>query len=258
MRTSVRNILYFFGTLAVIAAVAVIVSVDCKSRSGFTCEGLDVRIDGDCRLVGSGDVSERINAEYGHFIGMPADSVDAAAIERIVDNQPAVLKSEVWKTRDGVLHVKIAQRNPVLLLQKEDIGMYVDDRGYIFPLQSAYSATVPVVDGCIPVRFDGSYRGKAGSVEEQEWIGNVIELVTFIGASPIWSDNILRISALRNGELVLVPAEGREKFLFGRPERIADKFDRIGKYYTHIVPSREEGYYGSVSVKYDGQIICKQ
>jgi hypothetical protein len=61
-----------------------------------------------------------------------------------------------------------------------------------------------------------------------------------------------------DGDLVMVPRTGGEKFIFGKPDKAEDKFSRISKYYTAIVPSKGEGFYTTVNVKYDGQIVCRK
>ena len=61
-----------------------------------------------------------------------------------------------------------------------------------------------------------------------------------------------------NGDLVVVPAEGKERFIVGRPEAIPEKFAKINEYYRRIKPSVEEDMYSSVNVKYKGQIICRK
>ena len=36
------------------------------------------------------------------------------------------------------------------------------------------------------------------------------------------------------------------------------KFDRMSDYYRYILPEKGEGYYGTVNVKFDKQIVCKK
>ena len=58
---------------------------------------------------------------------------------------------------------------------------------------------------------------------------------------------------------LLLTLDGRsEEFIVGQPEGIADKLTRIDRYLGLIAPSRPEGYYRTVNVKYNQQIICRQ
>ena len=65
-----------------------------------------------------------------------------------------------------------------------------------------------------------------------------------------------QISVRKDGNLVLVPREGSERFVFGTPTDIEAKFGRIRQYYESVAPSRETPY-KTVDVRFDGQIICR-
>ena len=161
-------------------------------------------------------------------------------------------------TRDGLLNIVVTQRRPLVRFQRQDGGFYADKDGFIFPLQGNYTAYVPVIDGNIPVKSGSSYKGKARDRKEQEWIDSMIALVDYMSSSGVWAENIVQITVQDNGDLVMVPRKGKEKFLFGKPDNIQDKFSRMEKYYTGIVPAKGEGFYSTVNVKYNGQIICRK
>ena len=73
-----------------------------------------------------------------------------------------------------------------------------------------------------------------------------------------WEERISSISVSPSGMLTLVPEEGKEHFIFGRPENIEEKFGKMNEYYKRIKPAVEEGLYSSVNVQYKGQIICRK
>lgn len=247
------------SSLAVIAAgLVLLVAAKDRHRAGLTCGGLTVEYADDNRFVSADDVRAYIEKYYGSYIGQRLDSVDLCKIEKILDDQSAVLKSEAYVTPDGNLNIKLLQRAPVLRFQKGDDGFYVDERGYIFPLQEHYSADVPVVDGDIPVTYTAGYKGRALTQKEDSWIGGVLGMMSWISKSKTWKDSIVQMAVTSKGDLVLVPRVGRERFILGSPDNVADKFARIEKYYEYIRPSVEEGYYSSVNVKFDGQIICRK
>ena len=78
-----------------------------------------------------------------------------------------------------------------------------------------------------------------------------------MNGSDQWKDKIVQIHSTEDGSLILIPREGNEQFLFGQPENIAGKFDRIGVYYTTIIPEKGKDCYKSVNVAFEGQIVCK-
>ena len=74
----------------------------------------------------------------------------------------------------------------------------------------------------------------------------------------IWLKNIVQIHVDEKGDLILIPDEGREKFIFGQPDSIEEKFRKMELYYTSIVPDKGKDFYSTVNLKYDGRIICRK
>lgn len=258
MKPVVRKTILILVCAALIAGLCVLLIASKAQRQLVTCEGLKVEYADAHRFVTDEDIKIWLGQQYGSFIGQRIDSVGLAQIESILDDQSAILKSEAWTTEDGQLHVRISQRVPVLRLQKGKVGCYVDDRGYLFPLQKNYTAPVPMVEGAIPIRITEGYKGRAHTEQEQHWIEEALEMMNWIRKSKIWKEAFVQICVSDEGDLVLTPREGKERFIFGGPDRVADKFDRIGKYYEYIRPAREEGCYKTVNVKFDKQIICRK
>jgi cell division protein FtsQ len=75
--------------------------------------------------------------------------------------------------------------------------------------------------------------------------------------SKVWKGKIVQIHVQKNGELILVPRTGKEKFLFGQPDSINEKFSKMERYYTTIVPEKGADRYKTVDVRFSNQIVCK-
>ena len=86
---------------------------------------------------------------------------------------------------------------------------------------------------------------------------DIIGLVQFIESNKDWRRIIVQIHVKENGDLVLVPREGDEKFIIGYPDHLEEKFEKLKKYYTAIVPKAGRNRYKVVDLRYRGQIICK-
>lgn len=228
-------------------------------RRPLECKGLNVVIADSAKngFVKPADIRKYLDREYGGYIGMPLDSIDLVKVEKIIDGRSAVHKSQAYTTRDGMLNVSVTQRTPVVRFQKSDGGFYADAEGFLFPLQNSYSSRVQVIDGEIPLKANSGYKGELSDEKEKQWLKNVLEVVNFLESSKVWKDKIVQITVSNGGELTLVPRTGKERFHFGQPDNISEKFSRMEKYYTCILPEKGADRYTSVSVKYDGQIVCR-
>ncbi len=218
-------------------------------RSRKLCEKLDIQLPGKLEFVTEDDVRTYLDRHYGVYIGVPLDSLDLGRIETELLRKNVVKDAQAWTTRDGVLHVSVSQREPALRFQNGDSGFYMDREGFVFPLHKSYTADVPAIEGAIP-DF-----GKGG---DSSWGLEMLALCDYIAKSKTWKDRIGKVSVNAAGDVELRPAEGSERFILGTPDNLADKFSRLGKYYSHIVPEKGEGYYKSVNVKYNQQIICRK
>ena len=243
--------------LAACLVLAYMSGVSC--RAPLKCTGLNVVIADSSmnRFVSKADVKKFLDKEYGEYVGMPLDSIDLAKVEKIIDGRSAVNKSEAYTTRDGMLNVTVTQRTPVVRFQKSDGGFYADAEGFLFPLQSSYASRVQVIDGDIPLKANSGYKGEITDEKERAWLGKVIDLVNYMENSRTWKDKIVQITVCDGGELIMVPREGKERFHFGQPDEIQEKFRKMEKYYTAVVPAKGEKEYSVVNLEYDGQIVCR-
>jgi cell division protein FtsQ len=248
-----------FCGLCLIACIVVAFTAGANSRKSITCTGLEVAIldSMENSFVSKGDVKGYLDREYGKYVGEVIDSIDLTRIEDIIDGRSAVLKSQAYVTRDGKLHVDVSQRKPVVRFQKSDGGFYADAEGYIFPLQRSYASHVQIIDGDIPLAANSGYKGAIEDPKEKDWFENMMRVVNYIENSRTWKDKIVQITVCDGGELIMVPREGTERFHFGQPDEIQDKFRKMEMYYTAIVPSKGEKEYSVVNLEYDGQIVCR-
>lgn len=243
--------------LAACLVVAYMSGVSC--RAPLKCIGLNVVIADSSmnRFVSKADVKKYLDKEYGEYIGMPLDSIDLVKVEKIIDGRSAVNKSQAYVTRDGMLNVSVTQRKPVVRFQKSDGGFYADAEGFVFPLQSSYASRVQVIDGEIPLKANSGYKGEVTDEKEREWLDKVLNVVNYMENSRTWKGKIVQITVCDGGELIMVPREGSERFHFGQPDDIKEKFRKMEMYYTSVVPAKGEKEYSVVNLEYDGQIVCR-
>lgn len=260
MKRSVKYILTGICGFALAACIVTSFTAGASARKNIRCTGLEVVVLDSMQnsFVSSKDVKGYIDREYGRYVGQAIDSIDLVRVEDIVDGRSAVLKSQAFVTVDGMLHVEVTQRRPVVRFQKSSGGFYADADGYIFPLQRTYASHVQVIDGNIPLAANSGYKGAIEDPSEREWFHRMMDIVNFMEKSRIWKDKIVQIHIDGDRNVILIPREGNEKFIFGQPVDIGNKFTKMEKYYTHIVPAKGRDHYRTVDLRYDGQIVCRE
>lgn len=259
MNNAIRHIITGIASVMLAAAMILAFTAGVSSRRTILCKDIEINIIDSLQnsFVTKADIKGFIDKEYGNYIGQPVDSIDLVRIEDIVDGRSAVRKSEAYVTKDGIIHIDVTQRNPVVRFQKTDGGFYADSEGYIFPLQRNYASHVQVIDGYIPLAANSGYKGAIEDPQEMEWFKKMMNVVNHMEKSRIWKDKIVQISVDKGGDIILVPREGNELFVFGQPVEVADKFRKMEKYYTHILPAKGEGHYKRIDLRFKGQIVCR-
>lgn len=259
MKRALKYTVIICAAIALCAMISASILAGKAQRAPLKCTGLDVVITDSLvnDFVSAADVKKFIGKEYGEYIGVNLDSLDLAEIERIVDGRSAVMKSQAYVTKDGILHVSVTQRKPVVRFQKPEGGFYADADGFVFPLQSSYASHVHIVDGEVPINMKSGHKGQIEDPAQKAWFDRVMDVIRFIDQSKTWKDRIVQIHVSNGGELTLIPRTGMERFIFGQPVDIEDKFGKMEKYYSAIAFRKGQEHYSEVNVEYKGQIVCR-
>lgn len=259
MNKVLKHILYAVLAAALLGCIAASYVAGVRLRRPIVCKGVRIEIldSAENSFVSVSDVRRFIDKSCGRIIGEKLDSIDLVMVEKAVDSRSAVLKSHAYVTRDSMLNIKVTQRRPVVRFQKKDGGFYADSEGYIFPLQSTYASHVQIIDGEIPLAANSGYKGDLGSQKEKDWFRSIMRIVNYMENSRVWKDKIVQISVADNGELTLIPREGQEKFLFGHPHSMIEKFNKMERYYTTIIPEKGKNRYSIIDLRFRNQIVCK-
>jgi cell division protein FtsQ len=64
-----------------------------------------------------------------------------------------------------------------------------------------------------------------------------------------------------DGDFILIPLLGEQQIVFGQArstEEVSDKFERLKHFYKEALPHEGWNKYIEISVKYEGQIVCRK
>ena len=144
-------------------------------------------------------------------------------IEKLLDNNVMIEKSEVFCTIDGTLNAKIKQREPIARVYDGAGVYYMDTQGKKMPLSSSYSARVPILRGNTEQYWQSSYA-----------------LMQFIQNDQWMAENITEVLVKPNGEYEFLMRVPTFKVVFGKFEDEA------------------LNEYSVVNLKYMNQVVCRR
>ena len=149
----------------------------------------------DETLMSSKLVEQWISQAGIHTVGVTINEVDLVGIEKAIRGNGFVDRASAYVTHDGVLHIEVSQRKPVLRLVVDGYDCYVTQEGFVFPSPGRSAVYVPVVSG--------SYAPPAPR--------------DFVGQVKVHIDTLIEASNERIHQLQL-----QKKPFFDREQEIAD------------------------------------
>lgn len=233
--------------LAFAAGMGVLLHIVAENRHSIACSGIKIDIAGSGAFVTEESLQKDIDSFYGIYVGQRIEEVRTAEIEKMISLKPAVQNCEVWVTDDGLLHVQVCEREPVLRFDFKGKSTFVDRTGMLFPPEGNKSDSLQVLSiSCDPARGVDS-----------KWLEDLLAVAEKVARSGSWSEIIDGYIIESNGDLVLLASSG-ERLIYGNFSRMEEKFDAMERYFTQIAPKHADSPYKSVNVKYKGQIICRK
>lgn len=243
MKKGVKYLIAALSLALLLCVCALVDNAAAARRHLVTCNNVEIRLRDTLNLLAEDDIRAFLDRSCPALIGQRIDSIRLYQLEKTLETRSAVRTAEAWTTADGVLHIDITQRDPAARLVYGTDSFYIDATGFVFPMQGNCRKSIPV--------FEWTVTPDDPAQEP------LLELVTYMERHHL-TGRFPTVRVEKDGELVLIPAEGKERFIFGKPERLQEKFAAIADYYKKITGSREDVAYRTVNVKYRGQIICRK
>ncbi len=257
-----KKILKYFGYTLLFASIAAYLffsTVLTKEKEAKqVCKSIKVTIldSSDNRFVTKDEIIELLKVEGITPEESKLKHINQHFLECILNNRNAIKRTEVSYTREGILRVDIRQRRPILRIETENGGFYMDETAYIFPLVRTYTSYVPVVSGNIPLALVQGQRGMAK--KNAEWAQDLKELGLYLYREEFWNSMVEQIYIDEKGILHLTPRIGEQEIIFGHLDNIEYKFKKLYVFYQEVIPTEGWEKYKTIDLQFGNQIVCKK
>ena len=189
--------------------------------------------------------------ERDPLLGRNSSEVNLREIEQRIKINKFAHQVHAYKDIKGDLYINVKQSLPIARLISQNYQGYISDKGFLLPLSNQYTPRTLIVTGqgvdrlCVKEVYNDS-----------------IALSYFNLIKRIYEDTFLRtlfhmVDIQLNGEISLYPVIGKQVFLFGYPDAIDEKIQKIKIYFYKIAPSIGWNKYTYVNVKFNNQIIAE-
>lgn len=225
------------------AYIIVMMSFVNVAYNNKTCLGIDVVIQDSIstRFVQPNDVLHIIKkGQYDVLNKVPRD-IDLHILENDIKNHPSIKDCDCYFSSGGKMKINIAQRRPIARVMNGKYDFYIDDAGGEMPPSSFYTAHVPIITGRVTKDIVST---------------DLFKIAKVITEDPFWEAQIEQINVEANGEYSLIPRAGRQIIELGDANNLDIKFKSLKALYLQIFNNNSWNKYKTISLKYDGQIVC--
>jgi cell division protein FtsQ len=197
--------------------------------------------------------SMRADGDENKLLGKKITELNLPGLEVLLEQNKLIKAAEVFTDMNGIVHIHIAQREPILrIVNNEGDSYYLDQQGGKMPISTAFTARVPVASGNI---FEG-YRNR-DSIESFV-LRELFKIATYVDKDAFWKAQIEQIFVTAESELILVPKVGNHTIYFGNTDDMEAKFNKLMVFYKEALSRVGWDKYNSIDLRFRNQIVCKK
>lgn len=184
---------------------------------------------------------------------MGKDSIikNADIIEKNILANPFVKEIKLYQDLSNKLIVDLVQYQPIARLVSENKkDFYIDLHGNIFPTSTKFSERVLLIHTDDNINYD------LKNINSTDFGKKIFTMINYIINDTFLSKIISEIDINYDKNIIIYPQVSKQKIIFGYPEQIDVKFDKLMLFYKKVLPAKGWNTYKTVNLKFKNQIIC--
>lgn len=253
-RINWKAVLVAFTWLISLSGLVVLMGFIEGKKAGMKCSDLKILIPGIESFIDRKEVEGIIRRHSGSLVGDELHSIDIQGIEQALKSNPYIVNARVFADMDGVINVRVSQREPVLrILNYVNQDFYVDKDGVKLPVSASFTPHVLVASGFIVEGFSGKVDTLQTKVAK-----DLYRTAVFIAKDSLWNEQIEQLYVNDQREIEMVPRVGDHKIILGEADSLEVKFRNLLAFYMNAIPRVGWDAYKTISIKYANQIVCQK
>jgi cell division protein FtsQ len=170
------------------------------------------------------------------------DKLDLNKLEKALNTQEMIEKSDVFVSIDGVLKAVVKQKTPIARVFDGDTSFYIDYKGNTMPLSTNFTARVPLVSGKINKKVSK----------------DLAELFRVIHDDAFLKKNIIGVQIMPNQSLLMFNRNYNYQIDFGRPINIKSKFNNYKAVFQKAILDSSLNKYKIIDLRFTQQVVCSK
>lgn len=246
--------MYGFLWLLSLSGLVLLMSFIEVKKDKLKCNDVRVLLPGRYNFVERDEIDRIILQSGGVLVGKDLNDINIHKLENRLKANPFIEYAKVYADMDGVVHVQIRQREPLLrVINMANVHFYIDGKGLKMPVSDNYTARVLVVNGFI----DEDFSGKVDTIKSK-LVKDLYDAALFIKADTLWDNQVEQLFVELNGDIEIVPRVGDHKIILGNTDSLQTKFRNLLLFYKKAMPKVGWETYKTINLKYINQIVCEK
>lgn len=196
---------------------------------------------------------------------MRANELNIHSIERAIATMAEVKNVDVYKHLGAQWEIKLELRQPIArIFNLQGQSYYLDQDGFMMYRSALHTARTLVFSGHISDTYNPRLHCdfiNNPNLKSSQKIGQIYRISNYVCNDPLMQKLIGQVYLEADGDFILIPLLGEQQIVFGparSTEEVSDKFERLKHFYKEALPHEGWNKYKEISVKYEGQIVCRK
>jgi cell division protein FtsQ len=239
--------------LSLLGLVVLLGFVEGKKQS-IKCTNVKILIPGADNFIEREEIDALLKQNEGQLVGRKLEGINLNEIENWIKGNPYIAAAKVYSDMDGVIHIDIKQRQPLLrIINQANQDFYVDRNGLKIPVSGNFTADVVVANGSIMESFSGRL-----DTLKSQMAKDLYKTAMFIKDDTLWDAQIEQIFVNDKQDIELIPRVGNQRIILGNADSIEVKMNNLLAFYKDAMPKVGWDAYKTISIKYTNQIVCER
>ncbi|WP_443938155.1 cell division protein FtsQ/DivIB [Pedobacter sp. MW01-1-1] len=253
-RINWKAVFICFAWLVSLSGVVVLMSFINVKKQTIKCADVRVIIPGADNFIEREEVDAILKEDQGVLIGKNLEDINIHKIEKKLIANPYIGYAKVYVDMDGVMHVEVKQRQPILrVINATGQNFYIDSDGLKMPISSNFTANVLVATGNIAEVF-----GSRVDTLHTQLAHDLYTTALYLKKDTLWDNQIEQINVDEKNDMILIPRVGDETIVLGNADSLDTKMRNLKAFYAAALPQVIARKYRSISIKYSNQVVCEK
>jgi len=243
-----------FAWLISLAGVVVLLSFINVKKQTVKCTDVKILIPGADNFIEREEIDAILKEDQGVLLGRNLENINIHKIEKKLQSNPYIGFAKVYVDMDGILHIEVKQRQPILrILNENGQDFYIDNDGLKMPISSNFTANVLVATGHITEVF-----GSRVDTLHTQLARDLYKTAQYIKKDTLWDAQIEQIVVDQKNDIELIPRVGNQRIVLGNADSLEKKMKNLLLFYKKAMPQVGWDTYKTINIKYTNQIVCEK